>query len=54
MNEKKKKTGKGGRMPEYQRFYYWIEFLHLKLMGQQILLKRKREEVLVSARYARE
>lgn len=35
-------------------FYYWIEFLHHRKAGQKLWLKRKREEILMSARYARE
>ncbi len=35
-------------------FIYWIEFLHHRKMGQKIWLKRRREEILMSARYARE
>lgn len=36
------------------QYYYWIEFLHHRKMGQKIWLKRKREEVLLSVRYSRE
>ena len=36
------------------KFYYWIEFLHHRKTGQKIWLKRRREEILISARYAKE
>ena len=35
-------------------FYFWIEFLHHRKVGQKLWLKRKREDILMSARYARE
>ena len=35
-------------------YHYWIEFLHQRKLGQKIWLKRRREEILMSARYSRE
>jgi hypothetical protein len=35
-------------------FYYWIEFLHHRKNGQKLWLRRRREEILMSARYSRE
>ena len=40
--------------PLSQKFNYWIEFLHHRKTGQKLWLKRRREEILMSARYARE
>ena len=37
-----------------KKYYYWIEFLHHRKLGQKLWLKRRREELLMSARYARE
>lgn len=35
-------------------YHYWIEFLHHRKTGQKLWLKRRREDILMSARYARE
>ena len=40
--------------PLLGQWYYWIEFLHHRKLGQKIWLKRRREDILMSARYAKE
>jgi len=47
--QKRDESGK-----EDMQFYYWIEFLHLRELGCEILFKRERTEVLMGARFARE
>lgn len=40
--------------PVRANYHYWIEFLHHRKLGQKLWLKRRREEILFSARYSRE
>jgi hypothetical protein len=39
---------------ESDQFYYFLEFQHLKESGREMWVKRRREDVIFSSRYARD
>lgn len=39
---------------ESDQFYYFLEFHHLRESGREMWVKRRREDVIFSSRYARD
>jgi len=39
---------------ESDQYFYYLEFQHLKLYGREMWCKRRREDIIFSARYSRD
>lgn len=55
-SSKKQLFGNNYRMSvhESDQYFYYLEFQHLKLYGREMWCKRRREDVIFSARYSRD
>ena len=56
VDKKNEKFGSDYRtsVHESDQFYYFLEFEHLKESGREMWVKRRREDVIFSSRYARD
>jgi hypothetical protein len=47
-------SGQGKMMQEQDKYWYYLEFEHLKEYGEEMWFKRRREDIIFSSRYSRD